>query len=237
MSHYSSKSPGKSYMQPTVQQLKHITVYAIGVILLAATATVSQVQLKAAERVQPGEKVCGAEIITGFGITDNREAYQVLQDVVTAASHLPRLAGLSAGHFDIRAANVDNVLACEDESSRVRYILYRPYWINRFMSGAGTNWAEKAIFAHELGHHVLNHFLRVKNIQQAPNQVKARLEEEADEFAGEVLAQMKVPLPQVLAAYEQPSLCIKEKDRAHPECKARKEAVTRGYKRTDFSDA
>jgi hypothetical protein len=95
---------------------------------------------------------------------------------------------------------------------------------------AGTDWARVAIIAHELGHHVLNHFLRVPDIETAPREMKVPLEIEADEFAGKVLKLLKAPLDTVEAAYRHPDICIPPNDRSdHPPCPDRLAAVRRGY--------
>src|SRR5215471_12048178 len=95
--------PRKLYMQYSVQQLRRTAVWGMGIILLLAGATASHGQLRAASPVSSGSTICGAQLLSGFGFANNREAYQVLQGVIDAAGRLPQLSGLSANHFDTRA--------------------------------------------------------------------------------------------------------------------------------------
>jgi hypothetical protein len=206
-------------MERTIQKIRSTAVFVIGVILLTGGATAGQSQFKLLEPVRPGGTVCdGAQIISGMGFNDNREAYQFLESVITAARLLPGLSGLTIENFDTRAANVDNVLACEDRNSPTRYILYNPQWVQGIMPKGGTIWVSLAILAHELGHHVLGHFIR--------GSPRSELEIEADEFAGKVLAHMQAPLSTFLEQYP----CNPIGSRRHPPCEERRLALKRGYR-------
>src|SRR5262245_29082152 len=131
-------------MKRTVQTIRFTTVSAVGMLLLIGV-TAGQSQLRQLDPVRPGGTVCGAQIISGMGFNDNREAYQALQGVITAASRLPRFSGLTIEHFDTRAANVGNVMACEDPNSSTKYILYNPQWVQGVMPQGGTNWVRVAM--------------------------------------------------------------------------------------------
>src|SRR2546429_2837325 len=136
-----------------------------------------------------------------------------------------RVAGLLPTRFAIEAADVDNALACEDNNSPIRYILFSPSWIRGLTVNAGTNtdWVKFGILAHEVGHHALNHYLR--GMTSTP-----KLELEADEFAGGVLALMGATPTQAQSAFRQPGMCNEQGDDTHPKCSDRLAAVYRGWK-------
>jgi len=157
------------------------------------------------------------ELILGFSFTSNDEARQVLDKVLSTAGFLPQ-------RFEIKAADVDNALACEDHGSSIRYILFNPSWIRGLTAGASNNeyWTRVGILAHEVGHHALNHYLE-------GDESNPRFELEADEFAGAIMAKMGATVRQAQSAFGLPGMCSQEGGGDHPKCADRIAAVAKGW--------
>lgn len=203
-------------MNFTARDMIQQVLIAATLILLACASAVAQFQ--GADPVRQAEKVCGYQLASGFSFSSNNEASQALSKVIQAAGLLPN-------HFVILAADVDNALACEDNNSSNRYILFNPSWIKGLSLGdnANTDWIRLGILAHEVGHHALNHYL--KGMRSTP-----QLELEADEFAGKVLAALGATLTQAQSAFRQPSMCSEEGGGTHPKCSLRLAAVASGWR-------
>jgi hypothetical protein len=173
----------------------------------------------AARRIS-ADRVCGYKLILGFGampITNNEQAKKTLNDVIKAAGVRPQT-------IEIRAAEVDNAYACENEEengSFKRYILYNPEWLNQLISEVGTDWTARAILAHEVGHHKKGHNLRD---QQS---CAAALEAEADEVAGEALAKLGATLEEAQAPFRK--IAEDRGDECYPSRDERVAAVKRGW--------
>jgi hypothetical protein len=198
-----------------------ILISVAGFLLMSGTAS-AKAQFPSADPVRQKARICSRDLITGFGFSSNPEAQAVLKEVITSGSLVEGYSGLSPDRFEILAAEVENALACEDDNSSKRYILYNPSWIKGLTLGAGTDWAKIAVLAHEVGHHALGHSIR-------GGRSTPKLELEADEFAGKLLAKMKASESQALAAYRQPLMCDDNGSDTHPPCAQRLAAVQRGW--------
>ena len=107
-----------------------------------------------------------------------------------------------------------------------RYIIYDPIFINDIASQSGDyDWAQIAIFAHEIGHQVLGHVL--KDVTTVL--VQRQLELQADKFAGVVLAHWGASLSNSQALMRS----LKVYDHAgisdHPNSDQRVAAMTLGW--------
>ena len=98
-----------------------------------------------------------------------------------------RFTGLTQ-NFDIEPAkHVGNAFATIVNKRRA--ILYNPEFMKQAVAeGEGSNWVAITILAHEIAHHLNNHFLLLGAGS------RKKLEIEADEFAGFVLYKMGAEL-------------------------------------------
>jgi len=126
-------------------------------------------------------------------------------------------------NFTIRAANVRNASAMLQKShgGLQRLILYNQEFMIRVKSTTKTDWGAISILAHEIGHHLQGHTLRVGG--SSPD-----IELEADEFSGGVLARMGANLAQAQAAMK--LLGSDSGSKTHPPRSARLAAITKGWK-------
>ena len=168
------------------------------------------------------------EAVDYYGNTVNYEIYSELSfnsntEAVAVVSNIMSLTGLKQ-NFQIKAANVDNAFATIVNNERA--ILYSPAFMREAINdGGGSNWVAISILAHEIAHHLNNHFLQLEALN--PSNRKT-LELEADEFAGFVMYKMGANLEQTqLAIQSLPDIDIPSK--THPTKAARLVAVGRGW--------
>jgi hypothetical protein len=101
-----------------------------------------------------------------------------------------------------------------------RYIFYDPSWLQGLHSTDGPSWTIYFIFAHEIGHHLLNHPLYDKGDHK-------QLELDADRFAGFTLARMGAPLEDILRAVD--AIPSERDSKSHPARDRREKAAREGY--------
>ena len=122
-------------------------------------------------------------------------------------------------NFEVSAANVDNAAAIIRTDKR--YILYNQEWIKNINDTVQNDWAATSILAHEIGHHLSGHTL-------GKGGSRPKLELEADEFSGFVLAQMGASLDEAQQAIEH-FVTSEEGSSTHPPKSARLAAITNGW--------
>ncbi|MEO6039358.1 MAG: hypothetical protein ABIQ93_13175, partial [Saprospiraceae bacterium] len=105
-----------------------------------------------------------------------------------------------------------------------RYILYSHNFIEKFKQEAKTKYAAYCVFAHEIGHHVLNHNFSEKDVR-----LRKRAELSADSFAAIVLARLEVPRDDVLAGMQ--TLKTNIQSEYYPDHSARLEMLGINYDR------
>ncbi len=107
-----------------------------------------------------------------------------------------------------------------------KYLLYNPSKVTDVTSD--RYWANCLIFAHELGHHFLNHMFQMST---ATAEQKRNFELAADEFAGQVIAKMDGDLTQALTVFDYVTspTAGEEIYSDYPTKQKRIEAVTRGF--------
>jgi hypothetical protein len=96
--------------------------------------------------------------------------------------------------FILNAANVENAQATISGRNK-RYIMYSNEFLKKFTADARTKWAAYAVFAHEIGHHVLLH-----DIEDTVAANRRLMEHQADAWAGRILARMGANRADALAA-------------------------------------
>ena len=79
---------------------------------------------------------------------------------------------------------------------RERYIKYNPDFVAKFERDAQTQYATYALFAHEIGHHALNHDFLERDCGK-----RKKMELEADAFAGRVLNMLCITLEDATAGF------------------------------------
>jgi hypothetical protein len=116
-----------------------------------------------------------------------KQAAQVVDTILRKISITERT-------FILKAADVDNAQATILGESE-RYLLYSNEFLKKFTKDARTKWAAYAVFAHEIGHHVLLH-----NLKDTSASNRRKYELQADEWAARILASMGASREDALAA-------------------------------------
>ncbi|HBB95637.1 MAG TPA: hypothetical protein DC054_09620 [Blastocatellia bacterium] len=117
-----------------------------------------------------------------------------------------------------------NVQICPGDHN---YIAFYYPWLDQLYSETKSNWALYGIFAHEIGHYALNHDRTSLGSQP-------RIELEADEFAGLILAEMGASLEEAQTAYRSNTMWINEvvtQNPSHPPIAQRLAAVEKGWRK------
>lgn len=152
---------------------------------------------------------------TVYSFDSDREAESALKRVM-------RLTGLPA-NFEIRAASVPNaaaVIKCDRNGNNCnRYILYNQGFMEKVKDETKTNYAELAILAHEIAHHLSGH--TISNTGSSYD-----MELEADKFAGFMLYKMGASIAETKQAF---SNLPAQGSSTHPPRSARIAAVTNGW--------
>ena len=154
----------------------------------------------------------------------NETVYSFDSDIEaeTALKKIMRLTGLPA-NFEIRAASVPNaaaVIKCDKNGTNCnRYILYNQEFMEKVEDETKTNYAELAILAHEIAHHLSGH--TITNTGSSYD-----MELEADKFAGFMLYKMGASITETKQSFSNLPL---QGTSSHPPRSARIAAVTNGW--------
>lgn len=153
----------------------------------------------------------------------NQKVYSFDSDLEAddALKRIMKLTGLPA-NFKIRAASVDNacaVIKCDENGNCDRYILYNQQFMERVKDQTATHYAELAILAHEIAHHLSGHTLG-----NTGNSYDMELE--SDKFAGFMLYKLGASIEDAKKAYSNLS---DNGSATHPPKSARLAAVTNGW--------
>jgi hypothetical protein len=172
------------------------------------------------------------------------QGYQTVDEVNSACD----LQGASTSSSSTEAATivVDNILdkvglfrnflieECDDINNALavtmpleggdieRYILYDQDFFSKVSASTGTDWGNTSILAHEVGHHLNGHTLKSGGSNH-------KIELQADEFSGFVLARMKCSLEDAQSAVS--NLLPEEASSTHPAKKDRLNAIEKGWNR------
>ncbi len=121
--------------------------------------------------------------------------------------------------------NINNAIAVtmpDATGGFERYILYDNNFFDAVSSSTGNDWGKTSILAHEVGHHLNGHTLTGKGSSH-------KVELQADEFAGFVLARMGCSLENAQAAIS--NLLPDKASASHPAKKDRLNAMGEGWSR------
>lgn len=149
-------------------------------------------------------------------LNSNAKAERIVAEIAEA---LPEYRN-QARNFTLRVADIDNARATT--SGQKRYILFNLQFLANFEQGALTRWAAYSLFAHEIGHHLLDHDLTTTDAK-----LRKRFELQADEFSGRVLALMGADQQEALAGIK--TLTYAGETNTHPAQSAREQAVFQGF--------
>ena len=149
---------------------------------------------------------------------ENEDATNVVDDILNKV-------GLFRNFLIEECININNALAVTlplDNGDLERYILYDSDFFYKVNASTGTNWGLTSILAHEVGHHLNGHTLKSGGSNH-------RVELQADEFSGFVLARMGCSLKNAQSAINK--LLPEEASATHPAKKDRLNAVAQGWNR------
>lgn len=177
-------------------------------LLLIQTLTYSQVD---------GLDLCRSYKSKSF--TYDKEANETLDKILS-------VIGASKRFVLLPCDNINNAVA--DIYKGVRYIFYNKNFMREVYKNT-NDWANLAILAHEVGHHINGHTLI--NVSLKENRL---MELEADEFAGFVMAELGASLNQALSFTE---IFVEFDDtyETHPTKSKRINAVKKGYAKSKVS--
>jgi hypothetical protein len=147
--------------------------------------------------------------VTGFSTS---QVWEVVEDIL-------QISGL-APNFEVSASNeVGNAAALIRNGQR--YLAYNKNWMSRLKGDEMTSWRLYAVMAHEIGHHLQGHTLDSRGSHP-------KIELEADNYAGFILAGLGASLKEALVLWQGLS---KSGSSTHPARKDRLLAVTKGWQR------
>ena len=164
-----------------------------------------------------GVQLCNS--FKGKSFTYNSEANKILDRILSTI-------GASRRFVLMPCENIDN--ARTDIYKGVRYIFYN----EKFMKQVTTytnNWSNLAIIAHEVGHHINGHTIIHSSLEE-----NKKMELEADEFAGFVMAKLGASLKhatsftKILPEYD-------DTYESHPTRSKRLDAVEKGYTKSKIN--
>jgi hypothetical protein len=144
-----------------------------------------------------------------YSFSSDQEAEEAMKDIM-------KLTGLPS-NFTIKSANVSN--ACAVVYNKKRYILYNPEFMEKINDDSKTHFAEIAILAHEIGHHLSGHTLKDEGSNYDD-------ELESDNFSGYMLFKLGATIEESKSAFNQLPV---QGSLTHPPKAARIAAVTNGW--------
>lgn len=146
------------------------------------------------------------------------------REAKAAVYNIVRYSGLTP-NFTVIKADVPNAVAYI--KGKKRYIGYNPQFIAKVQDKTNTDWAAISILAHEIGHHLLGHTIKMHDSNPGD-------ELSADKYSGFILYQMGATLEEAKAAMEFAGN-DKGSDK-HPPKAARLKAIADGWLEARFLD-
>lgn len=132
-------------------------------------------------------------------------------------------AGLKADDFHLIAWSLapvkGNAYAQYCAKQRWNSIFYDPAFVPTATAASDDDaWFARFVFAHEVGHHIKNHFL-------GPPKLRPDKEAEADEWAGWAMARIGAPIDRILAAIDRLQQADFATDKYYSRCHRRMDAL------------
>ncbi|MBK5214284.1 MAG: hypothetical protein JJE55_11565 [Flavobacteriaceae bacterium] len=190
------------------------------VFIVLQSAIAQELKMCGYQGYQTVEEVTSACDLQGTttSINDTREATVVVDNILDKV-------GLFRNFLIEECDNINNALAVTmplEGGSIDRYILYDEAFFTRVSASTGTDWGLTSILAHEVGHHLNGHTLMGGGSNH-------KVELQADEFSGFVLARMGCSLADAQSAVSK--LLPDEASATHPAKQDRLNAIEVGWNR------
>ena len=174
------------------------------------------------DNANEADKICAA--YAGKGFDTDKAAKSALEKILSTI-------GASKSLVLSSCENIPNAMAISMKG--VRYIFYN----KEFMSEINTKinyWSNMSILAHEVGHHINGHttdaLLILNDIVEVESLEESRkMELEADEFSGFVLAKLGATLTQATEAIALISSNEDDSNSTHPSKSKRMAAIEKGF--------
>lgn len=168
-------------------------------------------------RSADGIKEHFSNILPGDSITaTDHSIQQMMNEILLVAGKL--------NDFELQAANVRNLEAVISHHKKI--IRFNPKYMQWISKVSGDKWSSYALIAHEIGHHVKGHTKKRSGS-------KPRVELEADEFAGFILARLGASLEQAQEVMNY--IAGETASKSHPGRVARKQAIKKGWENAFIS--
>lgn len=149
--------------------------------------------------------------INDHSFASEKEAINVVEEILN-------LSGLERNFIVKEDSRVENAAAIVHENER--YILYNKDFIKTVKNITKSEWASTSIIAHEVGHHLQGHTLKITGSR--PN-----LELEADKFSGFIMYSMGASLADAQLAVRK--ITSENGSTTHPPRKLRLKAIQDGF--------
>jgi hypothetical protein len=173
-----------------------------------------------------GQEIPQSNVCNSLGFQDNFEAKNALDNICNAA-------GLVNNYIIMPCPNIGTCLAIVKDGipmilydneflSRIKTFGFSEKRITNAINKEKIDWSSLTILAHELGHHVNQHFSKLRS--SANFNLKNELE--ADEFAGKTLVKLGATLDQTKNVYYS---LPEEATFNHPSRNERIKAIEKGY--------
>lgn len=148
---------------------------------------------------------------------DSTQKYEPYRDAKEAVYKIVKYTGLTP-NFLVIEEDVPTVIAYIKGGKR--YIAYNPDFIRKVKSNTNTNWAAVSILAHEIGHHLSGHTIKLKGSNPGDELI-------ADRFSGFILYKMGASLNDAKAALNSIGYSLDTIN--HPPINSRLDAISFGW--------
>ena len=177
-------------------------------------------------------KMCGyqgyqtvEEVTSACDLQGASAATNSSEDAEIVVDNILDKVGLFRNFLIEECDNINNALAVTmplEGGDIDRYILYDEAFFTKVSASTGTDWGLTSILAHEVGHHLNGHTLKGGGSNH-------KVELQADEFSGFVLARMGCSLSDAQSAVS--NLLPDEASPTHPAKQDRLNAIEVGWNR------
>jgi hypothetical protein len=206
---------------------KATLLFLIGLVLIFGTRITAQAQFRVAPVKKIGDSITCHVGDDKYKLTPNKRLIFELNYAPNSVEtqeifeKLSEYTELRSTIYTVPVEDDINVQICPGD---VNYIVYNAAWLKAIYDETNNLWAVYAIIAHEIGHYVLAHDR--KALGSNP-----KIELEADEYAGEILAKMRACLSDAQAAYRSRIMGSNQASHTHPPINQRLAAVKRGWEK------
>lgn len=184
-----------------------------------------------------GKKINVSDLCNSLGFSDSNEAKKYLDEICTAA-------GIKSNFIMVQCNSINTCLAVEKDGDP--YILYDNSFLNKLKPSVAygfteksinnnsnnKDWASLTILAHEIGHHINQHFS--KTIRSVSSLID--LELQADEYAGHIISRLGGSLQQGEKVYYSDVVSVNA-SLSHPSRSDRIKAFQEGYNKENAKNS